>query len=544
MRISSVNIATLLLAAILLGACAGNPGLQDAAQDGSTELGYANWQPQQSMDPVQSLDGALRSSAGLQAGGFRLTALDSGNYPDSAVQSALRMERSGDTLLISSSIPLASAMLYLQSGTGDEHVQQVSFADPAGVAISAELDNGVQAIGLTGRNGALLPAGSVLASVELAPGAAAASRRVQAIDAVNNRVGLVDQQKLIAQDNGEALATLTWRERLTGDYDINGVVTIADITPLGINLNKSYDKEDPDASPKVEVADGDWNGLITLADITPIGQNIGTQIVGYDVYRTTLTDISEDPTTDVKDPRWSKIENASDPGLPSAPRAGAPATGSRLTYTFLDNTIPDSGGSYAWAVLPIAAQDQTPREGPVSNIAKSGVSAKGAPVDLVIQDPAGSSLTLGDEFWVAVRISDVIGLFSANMRLEYDSSLLEVVEVDTADQILPDYVDGAFSGDNLLVDPLFIGIDNVAPADSPYVLLGFNDTQKQGTPVVDGSGNVGYIKFRAIAEGSNAEAVRWPQSSTFILMWGEEFGVPAVNPILGPPLDITVGPAS
>ncbi|MCB1219811.1 MAG: hypothetical protein H7A35_09530 [Planctomycetales bacterium] len=544
MRISSLNFAALLCAAMMLGACGGGQELQQAAQDNGNAAGYENWQPQQSMEQVIPLDDALRSAAWVEAGGFSLTALDSFNRTDAGLLESIELERNGNELVVSSSRPVGSALLYLRSDAGDEHAAGVEFGDAGAIGISVNMPGGTQAIGISGRNTALLATDRPLATLSIASGAAVPERSTMAIDTPNNKVGLVAQQQLIAQDNGEAIATLSWRERLTGDYDINGVVTIADITPLGINLGKSYDKEDPDASPKVEIVDGDFNGLITLADITPIGQNFNTQITGYDVYRTALSSASEDPTADVKDPRWSKVENKADPGLPSAPRSEVPSTGVRLTYTFVDDTVPDTGGEYAWAVVPLAGQGQTPHEGPVSNIAKVGVSPKGAPVDLVIQDPATGSLTVGDEFWVAVRITDVIGLFSANMRLEYDGSILEVVEVDSADQILPEYTDGAFSGVNLLSDPLFIGIDNVAPADSPYVLLGFNDTQKKGTPVVDGSGNVGYIKFRAIAEGSNTEAIRWPQSSTFILMWGEEFGVPAVNPILGPPLDINIGPAS
>jgi hypothetical protein len=544
-RISTVSIIALLVAAISLSACGGSAGIESASQQqAAVGDSYANWQPQQSMDKVLPIEDALRQSAGIVVGGFELIALDSFNRQDSALQTGLRIERSGNTLTIASSVPVGTALLYLRSTTEIEHVESVDFGSANVIGISLPLSLGYQAIGVTAGPDGQLSSSRPLVHVNVAPGPATVERRVQAINDVRNKVGLIDQQKLIAQDDGEAVATLSWRERLTGDYDVNGTVTIADITPLGINLNKTYDKEDPDASPKVEIADGDVNGAITVADITPIGQNFETRIIGYDVYRTALASPEEDPTDDYTDARWSHLVNKSDAGLPSASRDDVPNDKIRLTYTFLDDTVPDMGGDYAWVVVPIAAQNMTPHAGPVSNVARSEVSPKGAPVDLVIQEPATGSLTVGDEFWVAVRITNVIGLFSANMRMEYDGTLLEVVEVDSSDQILPDYVDGAFSGTNMLTDPLFIGIDNVATADNPYVLLGFNDTQKQGTPVVDGSGAVGYVKFRAIAAGANGAAIRWPQSSTFILMWGEEFGVPASVPILGAPLDIVVSPAA
>ena len=544
MRNSSVIFIAMLVAAVSLSACGGTAGIESNASQAVNSDPYAGWQPQQSMDQVLPLEDSLRSTAGIRSGNFELIALDSFNRPDSSLLASLSMQRRGNTLSIRSNTSVSIALLYLRSIDNAEHVESVDFGSDNVIGISLPQGTEYQAIGVTAGPQRSLDSSRPLALISVARGPMQSLRRVDAIDTQNNRVGLIDQQKLIAQDDGEAVATLSWRERLTGDYDINGTVTIADITPLGINLNKSYDREDPDASPKIEVADGDVNGLITVADITPIGQNFETRIIGYDVYRTALSSPDEDPVADVKDARWTKIENNSDPGLPSADRTNVPNNGVRLTYTFVDDTVPDMGGNYAWAVVPIAAQNMTPHEGPVSNIAKSGVSPKGAPVDLVFEDPATGSFTVGDEFWIAVRVTNVIGLFSANMRLEYDGTLLEVVAVDSLDQILPDYVDGAFSGTNMLSDPLFIGIDNVATADNPYVLLGFNDTQKSGTPVVDGSGAVGFIKFRAIAAGANSTAIRWPQSSTFILMWGEEFGVPASNPILGAPLDIVVSPAA
>lgn len=75
---------------------------------------------------------------------------------------------------------------------------------------------------------------------------------------------------------------LNWDEKNVGDYDNNGEVNVADITPLGINLGKS--RADASNPAEFDVVDGDGNGLITVSDITPIGAYYGNAIVGYSVY--------------------------------------------------------------------------------------------------------------------------------------------------------------------------------------------------------------------------------------------------------------------
>jgi len=71
---------------------------------------------------------------------------------------------------------------------------------------------------------------------------------------------------------------LDWNHFQRGDYDQNGEVNVADLTPVGFHyLANSADPDWPAAS----VADGDGNGEINVADITPIGQNYGAQVAGY-----------------------------------------------------------------------------------------------------------------------------------------------------------------------------------------------------------------------------------------------------------------------
>jgi hypothetical protein len=80
---------------------------------------------------------------------------------------------------------------------------------------------------------------------------------------------------------------LEWYYRNRGDYDQNGEVNVADITPLGINLGT--DNVVPgtsfDESSVLWMVDGDENGSINISDITPLGSNLGNSASsGYNIY--------------------------------------------------------------------------------------------------------------------------------------------------------------------------------------------------------------------------------------------------------------------
>lgn len=89
---------------------------------------------------------------------------------------------------------------------------------------------------------------------------------------------------------GESSAMLLWRGRHAGDYDLNGEVNIADLTPLGMLFGSSVvlDADGlPEQQGKNEWArqvDGDTNGEVNIADVTPIGVNFQSRHSGYRVY--------------------------------------------------------------------------------------------------------------------------------------------------------------------------------------------------------------------------------------------------------------------
>ncbi|MEP0813581.1 MAG: PKD domain-containing protein [bacterium] len=80
-------------------------------------------------------------------------------------------------------------------------------------------------------------------------------------------------------DNGDGTFNLTWSYRNTGDYDQNGEVGVADITPIALHFGHVEtiswnDSQDP-------VIDGDGNGEIGVSDITPIAINFLVECFDY-----------------------------------------------------------------------------------------------------------------------------------------------------------------------------------------------------------------------------------------------------------------------
>jgi len=74
---------------------------------------------------------------------------------------------------------------------------------------------------------------------------------------------------------------LSWYYAHPGDYNQDGLVTVNDITPLGVNFNA----EGPfDIATALSVVDGNSDGLITVNDITPIGQNFNKSVERYQAF--------------------------------------------------------------------------------------------------------------------------------------------------------------------------------------------------------------------------------------------------------------------
>lgn len=81
--------------------------------------------------------------------------------------------------------------------------------------------------------------------------------------------------------------TVTWSYRNEGDYNLDGIVAVSDLTPLGINFGKTGAGGD---WPVARVADGNNDGAVALSDLVSIGANFACRVEGYHLqYSATLT---------------------------------------------------------------------------------------------------------------------------------------------------------------------------------------------------------------------------------------------------------------
>ena len=80
-------------------------------------------------------------------------------------------------------------------------------------------------------------------------------------------------------DNWDGTYSLVWRYRNEGDYDQDGIVGIADITPIAMHYGEPVPNGDDDTL--LGVIDGSDNDIVDIADITPIAMGYGCEVEGY-----------------------------------------------------------------------------------------------------------------------------------------------------------------------------------------------------------------------------------------------------------------------
>jgi hypothetical protein len=78
--------------------------------------------------------------------------------------------------------------------------------------------------------------------------------------------------------------TLVWTGSIPGDYDQNGEVNSADVTPLGLRFNQQSPIGRFFFGEMRAQVDGDNNGEINFGDLTIIGQNFGRKLEGFSIY--------------------------------------------------------------------------------------------------------------------------------------------------------------------------------------------------------------------------------------------------------------------
>jgi len=149
-------------------------------------------------------------------------------------------------------------------------VLELAVLDTAGVAYHGQvLANWPERDGFSGDG--------VLARFSFAP---ASGRPMDAGPRNASAVPVSDRAEHYLNFNAKSCAFF-WYYVNPGDYDQNGEVGIADLTPLGANFNDEGPFEVADSRM---VIDGDGNGAINIADITPIGANFGNRIDNFTVY--------------------------------------------------------------------------------------------------------------------------------------------------------------------------------------------------------------------------------------------------------------------
>ncbi len=87
-------------------------------------------------------------------------------------------------------------------------------------------------------------------------------------------------------DNLDGTFTLTWTYKNVGDYDQNGIVAIADITPLAEHFQETAEGEGDSWRGWI---DGNADGIINIQDITPIAENFFSQVWEYVIEGASLT---------------------------------------------------------------------------------------------------------------------------------------------------------------------------------------------------------------------------------------------------------------
>jgi hypothetical protein len=523
----TATIILLLACLASLAACGGSTFA--VYDDGHTTInqnwrGGASWDPFAPAVKVTDVRSAVANAPARNVGAWQVVALDRNNQPDAALAQALRFDTTADTLRISAAKAVEFAALYVRYDGARQHVLKTDCAAAGRLALAGELEPGLLSIGVVALDKAI-PAGTQLAAVQFAAGASQAVRRASYSQFSSNIV-----TDLTVVDNGDETATLGWSERNTGDYDLNSEVNVSDIVPIAQHYTARVLADDPDYAI-LEVIDGDENTEINSADLVPIAMNLGSTVLGYNIYRTALAAADETPDPALT-ARWAKLENEAAPSGPSIVRSLPTGQSFRLHYTFHDECGTGDFGWYVSAYGP--GGDDTKVNGPASPASTKSIESTAPPeaaMSMSVMPPYSEFLNVDDEFYVAVRVDNITGLSSVNVRLEYDSSLLELVDGTG------EYESNA----NLLSNYLFLAVDEVGSATSPYKLMGFNITQKQGTAVVTGSGVVGYLRFRATGSGVNAEAIRFPQATTYLLLWGEQYGVPVATPGLGSPVSLNIG---
>ena len=557
---SKARILLFLLVVAVFSACGGGfrkfevlPGLV-----GESASGYHPYRPVSDYDPFAprqertspSLD-TLRSCAGLIVGDFKLVGVDGAGEIVSPSRDSVSISLSNGsapTLTISLRRPAYDGFLCYVIYPSSKYTP--TLASPSGeisrrsniIFFSATRVPGVIGLGILpiGKNVSPIPAGLV-ATITF-------SRQpysVRSVSAVADKdLNVVDD--LTASINPDGTVLLSWQEKHPGDYNNDGVADIGDIPRVAENF---FGTRESLGNPGLfELVNGNGDDKIDIADVAVLAENFFTEVTGYSVYRTLLVTQDEDP--DPKDTgRWQRLrrEGAQPPDAPPTVFGQHNGQDFRLPYSVIDR--PSEPGFYAYFVRPFSKPEDNPNEGAISIVAKTSQPTGQSSLFLTVVNTEGRGnppiFVVGETVILKVSIENAFSVFSANVRFLYRGDVLELLQ-DDENKPVP-FIEGYEQ--NLLYEsvepppvggqPLFLGLDvGDATADGfpNYRWVGMNATKKKPAQPASGNGALGYFRFRVKAGGGEPittiqDAFRFPSSTVFIYLMGEQYGVFLPPPI-------------
>ncbi len=134
----------------------------------------------------------------------------------------------------------------------------------------------------------------------------------------------------------------------------------------------------------------------------------------------------------------------------------------------------------------------------------AGLAARPALTALARTDPVNATVQVGQTAVVNMYIQDVVNLYGADIRLEFDPAVVQVVDADSyspGTQIEPLY---SFLSPDFVIKR--VACNTVEPANPDCSKAGFiwyALTQVNPTSPVSGSGAIAAITFRGIAAGTS-----------------------------------------
>ncbi len=136
---------------------------------------------------------------------------------------------------------------------------------------------------------------------------------------------------------------LNFEGRNMGDYNLDGAVSIADVSILAQRFHKR--RTEPNWDARDNVVDGNGNGAIEIGDVKVIADNFFSRLSGYDI------DFAFVPVDSPEPKAFERIVNTQDSSKPTVEFVIPPPTSGWPTFNF---ELPDRGfGTYYVKVIPV-----------------------------------------------------------------------------------------------------------------------------------------------------------------------------------------------